>query len=156
MIEKRGDAGAGGSGVKSVNKECAFVVGGDALGDDMGVIVEEGGGVLTEVTGGLEEVAIFVAETDAVILIVEAEAANVGDESRVINAEEDGIDKVAGSVIGFKNVDFIVVYIGGMARNGGGCPQWFSEDGGLGAHGATTKNDGLFSIGEEGKPWCDN
>jgi len=154
LIEKGGDVGAGGGGVETVNNECTFVVGGDALGNDAGIIVEEGGGILAEVTGGLEEVMVLVTKTDVVVLIVETEAMNVGNESRVVDAEEDDVDKMTGGVVRFKDVDFVVVHIWGMARDGGGGPQGLSEDRRLRAHSATSENDGLFGVREEGEPGC--
>ena len=148
--------GAGGGSVKSVNNERAFIVGRDAFGDNTGIVVKEGGGVLAEVARGAEEVAVFIAKADAIVTVIESEALNVGDEPQVIDAEKDGIDKMAGSVISFEYVDFIIVYIGGMAWNGGGRPLWLSEDRGFRAHGVTAKDDGFFCIGEEGIPGCDN
>ena len=152
MIEKRGDARAGGGGVKSVNNERAFIVGGDAFGDNAGIIVEEGGGILAKVMGSPKEVAVLVAKTDAIVLVVETEASNVGDEAGVIDAEEDDIDEMSGGMVSFENVDFIVVHVWSMARDSRGSPQGLSEDGGLGAHSATSENDGLLGIREESEP----
>ena len=92
LIKKRSDAGAGGSGVEMVNNERAFVVVVDALGDDAGIVVKEGGGVLTEMMGGAKEVTVLVAKADAIVLIVEAEASDIGDESGVVDAEKDDVD----------------------------------------------------------------
>ena len=55
-------------------------------------------------------------------------------------------------MVGFEDVDFIIVHIGCMARNSGGSPQRFCEDGGLRAHRTTSENDGLFGVREEGEP----
>ena len=152
LIEKRGDARAGGCGVKSVNNERAFVVGGDALGDDASIVVKEGGGVLAEVMGGSKEVVVLVAKTDVVVFVIETEASNFGDEAGVIDAEEDDIDEMSGGVIGLEDVDFIVIHVWSMVGDSRGSPQGLGEDGGLGAHGATPKDDGLFGIREEGEP----
>ena len=156
LIEKRGDARAGGSGVESVNNERAFVVGRDALGYDASIIVEEGGGVLAEVARGLKQVAVLIPKANAVVLVIETEASDVGDESGVVDTEEDDIDEMSGGMVGFENVDFIVVHVWCMARDGRGSPQGLGEDGGLGAHSATSENDGLISIRKEGEPRCYN
>jgi len=156
LIEERGDAGAGRGCVETVNNERAFVVGGDALGNDAGVVIEEGGGIIAEVTGGPEEVTVFVAETDPVVLVIEAETANVGDEPGVVDAEEDCIDEVSSSMVGFEDVDLVIVHIWGMARNGGGSPQGLCEDGGFGAHGAASENNWFIGVGEECIPGCFN
>ena len=111
---------------------------------------------MAKVTGGSEEMMSLSVEGDVVVAVGETETMYISNESWVIDTKEDGVDKVAGGVIGFKDVDFVIVYIWGVVRNSGGCPQWFGEDRGLGAHGATTKDDRLLSIGEEGKPWCDD
>ena len=95
-------------------------------------------------------------EGDMVISIIEVEAVDIGDESQVIDAEEDGVDEMMGSVICFKDVDFIVIYVRGMVRESGSGPQWFSEDGGLRAHSAAPEDDGFFGIREEGVPGCYN
>ena len=38
-------------------------------------------------SGGTEEVAIFIAKTDTIIAVVQAEAADISDKPRVIDAE---------------------------------------------------------------------
>ena len=152
LIEKRGDARAGGSGIKSVNNGRAFVVGRNALGYDAGIVVKKGGGVLAEMTGGSKEVAVLVPKTNTVVFVIETEASDIGDESGVVDTEEDDIDEMSGGMVGFENVDFIVVHIWCLARDGRGSPQGLGEDGGLGAHSATSENDGLVGIREEGEP----
>ena len=107
---------------------------------------------MAEVMGGSEEVAVLVTKTDVIVAVAKAEAADISDESRIIDTEEDGVDKMAGGVIGFKNVDLVVIYIWGMARETGGGPQGLCEDRGFGTHRASSENDGLFGIGEEGEP----
>ena len=156
MIEKRGDVGAGGSGVKSVNNERAFVVGRDAFGDDASIVIEEGGGVLAEVARGLKKVAVLIPEANAVVLVVETEASDVSDESGVVDAEENDIDEMSGGVIGFEDVDLVIVHVRGMARDGRGGPQGFCKDRGFGTHGTASEDYGLIGIGEKCEPRCFN
>ena len=139
-----------------VNNERTFVVGGDAFGDDAGVVIEEGGGILTEVTGGPKEVTILVAEADTVVLIIETEAADIGDESQVVDAEEDCVHEVSSRMVGFKDVDFVVIHVRGMARDGGGGPQRVDKNGGFGAHGTASENNGFIGVREECEPGCFN
>ena len=154
MIEKRGDARAGRGGVETVNNKRAFVVGGNSLGDDAGVVIKEGGGIIAEVTGGPEEVTVFVAEADAVVFVIEAETANVGDEPGVIDTKEDDVHKMSSGVVGLEDVDLIIVHVWCMAGNSRGRPQGLCKNGGFGAHSAASENDRLIGVREKCEPRC--